>query len=238
MIRTVIVDDAPLVREGIRLLLEPEKDIEIVGEAADGPDAVSTIARLRPDLMFLDVQMPNLDGFEVLERAASPTCAVIFVTAYDDYALRAFQANAVGYLLKPITPKLFQSSLQRARHVLSGAHAVGNAVSPGARPLPRLVAKDHGRFVLLRPEEVDWITSAGDYVEFHARGRSFLMRQTISELNEALDPRAFVRIHRTTIVNVDRIQEIQALPQGDFSVKLTDGRLLRMSRNYRASLLP
>ena len=241
MIRTVIVDDAPLVREGLHLLLEPEKDIEIVGEAGDGPEAVSAIARLRPDLIFLDVQMPNFDGFEVLERAASPTCAVIFVTAYDDYALRAFQANAVGYLLKPITPKLFQSSLQRARQVLSGAQAAGNAVIPAARPLPRLVVrdpKDHGRFVLLRPDEVDWIASAGDYVEFHTRGRSFLVRQTISDLEEALDPRSFVRIHRTTIVNVDRIQDIQALPQGDFSVKLTDGRLLRMSRNYRARLLP
>ena len=238
MIRTVIVDDAPLVREGIRLLLEAERDIEIVGEAADGPAAVSTIARLRPDLMFLDVQMPNLNGFEVLERAASPTCAVIFVTAYDDYALRAFEANAVGYVLKPIAPKLFQSALQRARQLLSAAHAAGDAVKAVARPLPRLVAKDHGRFVLLRPEEVDWITSAGDYVQFHTRGRSFLVRQTISELEETLDQRTFVRIHRTTIVNVDRIQEINSLPQGDFSVKLGDGTMLRLSRSYRARLLP
>jgi two-component system LytT family response regulator len=238
MIRTVIVDDAPIVREGIHLLLEPAKDIEIVGEASDGADAVSTIARLRPDLVFLDVQMPNLNGFEVLERAASPTCAVIFVTAYDDYAVRAFQANAIGYLLKPITPKLFQSALQHARQWLSGVHAGGEPVRTGARPLPRLVVKDQGRFVLLRPDEVDWITSAGDYVEFHARRRSFLVRQTISELEETLDPRTFVRIHRTTIVNVDRIQEVLALPQGDFSVKLTDGGLLRMSRSYRARLLP
>jgi two-component system, LytTR family, response regulator len=237
MIRTLIVDDAPLVREGIRLLLEPEKDIEVLGEAADGPAAVAAITQLRPDLMFLDVQMPNLDGFEVLERAASPTCAVIFVTAYDDYALRAFEANAVGYLLKPITPKLFQSALQRARQLLS-AGSMGDGVKPGARPLPRLVAKDHGRFVLLRPEEVDWITSAGDYVEFHTRGRTFLVRQPISELEEILDPHTFVRIHRTTIVNVDRIQEIEPLAQGDFSVKLAGGTLLRLSRSYRTRLLP
>jgi two-component system LytT family response regulator len=237
MIRTLIIDDAPLVREGIRLLLEPEKDIEIIGEAADGPTAVACIAQLRPDLIFLDVQMPNFDGFEVLERAASPTCAVIFVTAYDDYALRAFEANAVGYLLKPITPKLFQSALHRARQLLSSG-SPGDGVKTAARPLPRLVAKDHGRFVLLRPEEVDWITSAGDYVEFHTRGRTFLVRQPISELEETLDPHMFVRIHRTTIVNVDRIQEIEPLAQGDFSVKLEGGTLLRLSRSYRARLLP
>jgi two-component system LytT family response regulator len=238
MIRTVIVDDAPLVREGIRLLLEPEKDVEIVGEAADGPAAVTTITRLRPDLMFLDVQMPNLNGFEVLDQAASPTCAVIFVTAYDDYALRAFEANAIGYLLKPITPKLFQSAMQRARQLLSGAQSAGDAGKAGVRRLPRLVVKDHGRFVLLRPDEVDWITSAGDYVEYHSRGRCFLVRQTVSELEETLDPGMFVRIHRTTIVNVDRIQEIEALPQGDFAVKLSDRTTLRLSRSYRARLLP
>jgi len=238
MIRTVIVDDAPLVREGIRLLLEPEKDIDVVGEAADGPSAVAVIGRLRPDLLFLDVQMPDLDGFEVLERAASPDCAVIFVTAYEDYALRAFEANAVGYLLKPIMPKLFQSALQRARQLLSAAPPPGDAAKSAARPLPRLVAKDHGRFVLIRPEEVDWISSAGDYVEFHTRGRAYLVRQTISDLEEQLDPRTFVRIHRTTIVNVDRIQEIEALPQGDFSVRLESGTLLRLSRSYRARLLP
>src|SRR5262249_54564155 len=130
------------------------------------------------------------------ERAASPDCAVVFVTAYEDYALRAFEANAVGYLLKPIMPRHFQAALQRARQLLSTAHAADRS---RARPLPRLVAKDHERFVLLRPEEVDWISSAGDYVEFHTRGRSFLVRQTISELEATLDPLTFVRIHRTTI---------------------------------------
>jgi len=236
MIRTVIVDDAPLVREGIRLLLEPEKDVEIVGEAGDGPSAVETIARVRPDLIFLDVQMPNLDGFEVLERAGLPNCAVIFVTAFDDYALRAFEANAVGYLLKPLTPRRFQLALDRARQLLS-ARSAADAKAADAQGLTRIVAKDHGRFVLVRPEEIDWVSSAGDYVDFHVRERCFLVRQTISELEHTLDPRRFVRIHRTTIVNVDRIAEIEPLPQGDYSVKLTDGRLLRMSRSYRSRLL-
>ncbi len=235
MIRTVIVDDAPLVREGIRLLLESEKDIDIVGEAEDGPAAVETMTRLRPELIFLDVQMPGVDGFEVLERAAPPNCAVIFVTAYDHYALRAFEANAIGYLLKPLTPKPFRAALQRARQLLSAQSTDAKPID--ARPLGRIVVKDRGRFVLLRPEEIDWISSAGDYVDFHARGRSFLVRQTISELEQTLDSRTFVRIHRTVIVNADRVREVEALPQGDFSVKLTDGHALRMSRSYRSRLL-
>jgi two-component system, LytTR family, response regulator len=237
MIRTLIVDDSPLVREGIRLLLEPEKDIEIVGEAADGASAIAAVSRLRPDLMFLDVQMPTCDGFEVLEQAVSPGCAVIFVTAYDDYALRAFQANAVGYLLKPLTPRLFRAALQRARQVLAGGRGELRPGDNPTRPLTRLVAKDGGRFILLRPDEVDWISSAGDYVELHARERCFLVRHTLSELEATLDSETFVRIHRTTIVNADRIHTIEALPQGDFSVTLTNGARLRMSRSYRARLL-
>ncbi|PYQ74556.1 MAG: DNA-binding response regulator [Acidobacteria bacterium] len=238
MIRTLIVDDSPLIREGIRLLLESEKDIEVVGEAADGALAVSAVSRLRPDLIFLDVQMPGTDGFEVLEKAVSPTCAVIFVTAYDDYALRAFQANAVGYLLKPITPRLFQAALQRARQVLSAGRSESTRETSPSRSLARLVAKDGGRFIVLRPDEVDWISSAGDYVELHAHERSFLVRHTLSELESALDPEKFVRIHRTTIVNADRVRAIEALPQGDFSVMLTTGARLRLSRSYRARLLP
>jgi two-component system LytT family response regulator len=239
MMKTLIVDDAPLVREGIRLLLEREPDVEVIGEAADGTEAVSAIIRLRPDLMFLDVQMPSLDGFEVLERTAGCAIgAVIFVTAYDDYALRAFEANAVGYLLKPITPKLFQTALNRARQLLSSAHSSSDTAKPGRKALPRLVVKDQGRFVLLKPEDVDWISSAGDYVELHTRGRSFLIRKTISELEETLDAGTFARVHRTTIVNLDRVQEINALPQGDFNVRLVDGTIVRLSRNYRDRLLP
>ena len=236
MIRAMIVDDSPLIREGIRLLLEPEKDIEIVGEASDGAAAVSAVAKLRPDLMFLDVQMPTFNGFEVLEKAVPPSCAVIFVTAYDEYALRAFQANAVGYLLKPITPRLFQTALQRARKVLSTT-PTGDPGDLRHRPFNRLVVKEGDKFTLLRPDEVDWINSAGDYIEVHARGRAFLVRQTLSDLEATLDTDRFVRIHRTTIVNADRIQTIKPLPQGDFSVSLTNGTVLRLSRSYRVRLL-
>jgi two-component system LytT family response regulator len=235
MIRTLIVDDAPIVREGIRLLLAAEKDIEVVGEAADGHEAVSAITDLEPDLTFLDVQMPGLDGFQVMEQCAGRSMgAVIFVTAYDNYALRAFEVNALGYLLKPIAPRHFHAALARARHLV-GADAPAARNAPG---LPRLVVKDHDRFILLRHEDVDWISSAGDYVHLHAAGRSYLVRKTMSELEETLTPRNFARVHRTSIVNVDRIKEIKPLPQGDFVVKLHDGTVLRMSRSYRDRLLP
>lgn len=238
MIRTLIVDDAPLAREGIRLLLDREKDFEIVGEAADGLEAISAIGRLSPDLTFLDVQMPSLDGFEVIERCAGLHLgAVVFVTAYDDYALRAFEANALGYLLKPITPRLFQATLQRTRQLFGVPVSTGMS-SASPRPLTRLVVKEHRRFVLLKAEEIGWITSAGDYVELHARGRSFLVRMTISQLEEQLDPRSFARIHRTTIVNLDRVEEIRPLPQGDFIVRMNGGATLRLSRTYRDRLLP
>jgi len=239
MIRTLIVDDSPLVRDGIRLLLGAEKDIEVVGDAADGFEAVAAIRRLTPDLTFLDVQMPGLDGFQVIEQCATvPMGAVIFVTAYDDYALRAFQSNALGYVLKPIAPRMLEAPLQRARQVLASHAAVIPTQSTDRRPLQRLVVKEQGRFMFVRPEEVDWIAAAGDYVHLHLPGRRFLVRRTISDLDDSLDPTCFARIHRSTIVNVDRIQEIRALPQGDYSVRLHDGTTLRMSRGYRRRLLP
>ena len=235
MIRTLIVDDSPLVRDGIRLLLAPEDDIEIVGEAGDGHEAVAAVERLTPDLTFLDVQMPTLDGFEVIERCARvPMGAVIFVTAYDDYALRAFQSNAIGYVLKPIAPRMLAAALQRARQVLAARQVRHPATE--RRPLPRLVVKDQGRFVLIRPEDIDWIASAGDYVQLHVRGRAFLVRTTISDLDESLDPRAFTRIHRSTIVNLDRVREMQPWFHGAFVVFLLDGTELRLSRSRREHL--
>lgn len=239
MIRTLIVDDSPLVRDGIRMLLGAEKDIQIVGEAGDGDEAVAAISQLAPDLTFLDVQMPSLDGFQVIEKCASvPVGALIFVTAYDDYALRAFQANALGYLLKPIAPRMFEAVLNRARQVLASSPAPPAARAVDRRPLSRLVVKDQGRFMLLRPAEVDWITAAGDYVQLHTNGRTFLVRSTLSELEESLQSNDFVRIHRSTIVNLDRVQEITALAQGDYAVRLKNGTRLRMSRAYRDRLLP
>ena len=179
-----------------------------------------------------------MDGFQVIAQCDTTRMgAVIFVTAYDDYALRAFEVNALGYLLKPITPRLFHAALARARQMLSAPEPPVSTAKRAAA-LPRLVVKEHGRFILLRHEDVDWISSAGDYVHLHAGGRSYLVRKTMSELEETLAPRNFARVHRTSIVNVDRIKEIKPLPQGDFVVKLHDGTVLRMSRSYRDRLLP
>ena len=261
MIRTVIVDDEELARDGIRVWLEREIDIEIVGEAADGPTAVAMIEDLLPSLLFLDIQMPGFDAFEVLGRAAMGHLpSVVFVTAYDRYAVQAFEARALDYLLKPISGERIQEALQRVRLDLAKEEALGQtrqrvvdllnatrhapaadlaslgekkAVVPG-----RLVVKDRDRFLLLKVEELDWIESAGNYVELHTRGRCFLLRTTMNDLETQLDASRFARIHRSTIVNVDRVQEIKPSWHGDFSVLLENGTTVRMSRSYRNRLLP
>lgn len=257
MIRCLIVEDAPIVRQGIGLLLKKEPDVEIVGEAGDGPEAVTQILRLRPDLLLLDIQIPGFDGFEVLERTAGEhLCSVIFITAYADYAMRAFDVNALSYLLKPINPARFREVLQRVRTLLSDGNELEANHTHLSRILPkptsdleprqagplaavsRLVVKDADRFVLVKTEEIDWIGSAGEYANLHARKSAFLVRMAISDLEAKLDSRHFVRIHRSTIVNLDRIREIQPRSHGDYDVLLHDGTVLRLSRTFRDNLLP
>ena len=250
VIRTFIVDDAPIIRQGIRHLLSEEEDIQIVGEAADGPEAVEVIKTLRPDLLFLDIQMPGFDGFEVIEQAGVfHMCAVIFITAFDHYAMKAFDADALSYLLKPITPQRFHGAVQRARRVLGRpeemedevrriAEFVQPAQLPDAathrgRPLQRFVVRHGNRFLLLNAAEVDWISASGEYARLYSREASFLIRTSLSQLEERLDPNQFVRIHLSTIVNLDRIQEIQPRTHGDYDVLLQDGTSLRLSRSYR-----
>ena len=259
MIRSLIIEDAPIVRRGIRLLLQGECDVEIVGEAGDGPEAVAQITELQPDLLFLDIQMPGFDGFEVLERTSrTHPCPVIFITAHADYAMQAFDANALSYLLKPINPVRFREVLQRARVLLGNEHALeANHANLGQllhRPVPagtqnlvgresieppisRLVVKESDRFLLLKTEEIDWIGSTGEYATLHARKTTFLIRMALSELAEKLDKHRFARIHRSTIVNLDRVREIQPRSHGDCEVILHDGTLLRLSRSYRDNLL-
>ena len=227
MIRTVIVDDEPLARQGIRLRLEREKDIELAGEAADGPAAVQVIRDARPDLLFLDVQMPGMSGFDVLAAIADVHVpVVVFVTAHDDYAIRAFEVEAVDYLLKPFTQERFDEALRRARRDVASSE-----------PLARLVVRSRDAYVILKAEEIDWIEAAANYVEVHARGRSFLMRSTIGGLEQRLDPKRFTRIHRSAIVNIDRVAEVRSDAHGDFEVTLTGGKMLRMTRNYSERLL-
>jgi len=259
LIRSLIVEDAPIVRRGIRLLLQEERDVEVVGEAGDGPAAVTQIMELRPDLLFLDIQMPGFDGFEVLERTSGThLCPVIFITAHADYALRAFDANAVSYLLKPIEPSRFREVIQRARRLLGDERELEanhqrldqmlwkskppGAPTPAGREhyeprLSRLLVKQGDRFLLLKAEEIDWIASTGEYTTLHARKTSFLVRVALSELAEKLDKHHFARIHRSTIVNLDRVREIQPRSHGDCDVVLHDGTQLRLSRSFRDNVL-
>jgi two-component system LytT family response regulator len=253
VIRTLIVDDEPLARDGLRVRLQRESDVEIIGEAGDGPGAVEAIRSLHPDLVFLDIQMPGMGGFEILEQvAAEHLPIVVFVTAHDEHALRAFDVHALDYLLKPVADDRFLESLRRARAALdaetpaagmrerlAGALDAQAAAATAASPavIRRFVVKERGRYLLVPAEEVSWIGAAGNYAEIHARGAAYLVRATIADLAARLDPARFARIHRSTIVQIDRIREIIPEWHGDFDVVMEDGTTLRMSRGFRDRLL-
>ncbi len=243
-IRTLIVDDEPLAREKLRGFLEKETDVEIVGECRDGREALETIESEKPDLVFLDVQMPEMDGFEVLENLETellPT--VIFVTAYDQYALKAFDVHAVDYLLKPFDRERFGAALDRARSD-HDRQQVGDVkrqllellqdVEARRNKYPaRLVIKTSGRVVFLKVDEIDWVDAAGNYVRLHSGTESHMLRETMGKLEERLDPEKFLRIHRSTIVNIECIRELQQQFHGDYLVVLKNGQRLTLSRSYR-----
>ncbi len=248
MIRTLIVDDEPLGRQGVRTRLAEMADVEVVGEATDGPEAVERILALRPDLLFLDIQMPELNGFQVLERVAEHHLpSVVFVSAYDRFALRAFEVHALDYLLKPWSRARFEEAMRRVRIELrsrdGGSRQRVAELLDAPRPelpgagLTRFVVRDRDRFVLLPALEVDWMRAAENYVELHARGATHLVRHTMKELAAKLDPRRFARIHRSVIVRIDHVLEIRAGASGDYEVTLHDGEVLPMSRTHRGALL-
>ncbi|MBI4661774.1 MAG: response regulator transcription factor [Verrucomicrobia bacterium] len=242
-IRTLIVDDEPLARERLATLLQEEADIEIVGQCADGQEALAAIRSAAPDLVFLDVQMPELDGFGVvaaLPRVQVP--AVIFVTAYDQFAVRAFEVNALDYLLKPFDRERFQTALRRAvDQILRHEPAEINRrltqllaeLKRDTKPLERLVVKTEGRVLLVKTDEIDWIEAADNYVSLHVGNESHLHRETMAALERKLAPNQFLRISRSTIVNVERIKELQPMFHGDYVVILRDGTRLSLSRNFR-----
>ena len=244
--RCLIVDDEPLARERLRGLLRDERDVEIAAECADGRKAVAAILKLEPDLVFLDVQMPGLDGFGVLEALPPESIpAVIFVTAYDQYALRAFDAQALDYLLKPFDRERFQKALARAREQLRKRQA--GTLEPRLlalleqleerKPyLERLVIKSAGRVYFLRTSEVDWIEAEGNYVRLHTGKEAHLLRETMNHLETRLDPQRFLRIHRSTIVNIERIKELHPWFKGEHVVILRDGARLTLGRAYRDRL--
>lgn len=247
LIKALIVDDEPLAREKIHDLLKENSEIEIVAECENGSEAIAAIRAHAPDLIFLDVQMPEMGGLEVLEtlpRELMPL--VIFVTAYDQYAVRAFEFHAVDYLLKPFDRERFEAALERAKSFLREKQTGGVdqrilALLEDLRAAPskyteRLVIKAGGRVFFLSTQEVDWIKAEGNYVRIHSANKSYLIRETISNLETELDPKEFLRIHRSTIVRIDRIQELQTWFHGEYRVLMRDGSELTLSRTYRDRL--
>jgi two-component system, LytTR family, response regulator len=245
-IRALIVDDEAPARARIRHLLKDQEDFEVIGECANGRQAVAAILKQGPDVVFLDVQMPRLDGFQVCEAIDSDRMpVVVFVTAYNQFALQAFEVHALDYLLKPFDRDRFQKALRRIRERLrlgSGdpvnrrLMALLDDLKSASRKMERLAFKSDGRVVFVRIEEIDWIEAEGNYVRLRVGSTSHLLRETMSWLQAQLPPGKFLRINRSAIVNLDRIKELQSLFYGDFAVILRDGTRLTMSRNYRNQL--
>jgi two-component system LytT family response regulator len=229
-IRTLVVDDEPLARSNLTVLLQTDPEIEIVGECGSGMEGLEQIRSQKPDLVFLDVQMPECDGFDVLELlGAGLPPAVVFVTAYDQYALRAFEAGALDYLLKPFDNARFERALGRAKDRIRQSQG-------GPRKSDRLVIKSIGQVLFLRFSEIDWIEAADYYACLHVGGQSHLLRRSMNELDRELDPALFCRIHRSTIVNLDRVRGLKSGEDGEHEVLLESGARLRLSRSFRKQL--
>jgi two-component system, LytTR family, response regulator len=251
-IRVLLVDDEPLARERMRTALGRIPEVEIAGECADGLEAVAAIAERAPDLVLLDIQMPGLDGFGVVERVGVEHMpAVVFVTAFDRYAVRAFDVHALDYVMKPFDPVRFDAAVRRGMEQvrLRRVGDTGRRLAalmrelppglepPGVRYATRILVRQGEGFGFVETDRVDWLEAAGNYVRLHAGERSWLIRATLGAAQESLDPARFVRIHRSTIVNVERIREIQPWVGGDYIAILRDGRKLRVSRTHREELL-
>ena len=229
-IRTLIVDDEPPARRNLVALLQREADIEIIGECGSGKDAVDAIRTLAPDLVFLDVQMPEYDGFDALEMLGSKTPgALIFVTAYDQYALRAFDAGALDYLLKPFDNARFARALDRARDKVSRFRLAPPKMA-------RIIIKSAGQVLFLKISEIDWIEADDYYACLHVGARNHLLRRSLAELEQELDPASFCRIHRSAIVNVERIKTLRLNLDGEYNVVLENGSELSLSRRHRKEL--
>lgn len=246
MIRVLIVDDEPLPRERIRTLLAERRDIEIVGECGDGQEAVDIILAARPDLVFLDIQMPELDGFEVIQAISDEDLpAIVFVTAFDEYAIRAFEVNAIDYLLKPINAARFEKAVRRAIDRITQS----NVREPDRKLLnfveqlraerqytARFVVRSGSKLSFVRASDVDWIDVADNYVRLHTAGREHLVRETLKSVESQLDPEIFVRVHRSLIINLDRVEAVEPSFHGEYIVTMKDGAKLTTSRSYSERL--
>jgi two-component system, LytTR family, response regulator len=238
-LRVLVVDDEPLVREGIRVFLEREANVLVLGEARNGEEAVASIRELRPDLVLLDVQMPGMDGLAVVAALApEERPAIVFVTAYSEYAIRAFDLHAVDYLLKPFDAERFATALRRARARMAEGKADRlEALLATLRPAPaypeRLLLKQDGTVVVVLADDIDWIEAADNYVKIHARTGRYMVRESMKELEAKLDPARFARAHRSTIVNLSRVKSLDPLAAGEYIITLTAGTRLTLSRGYR-----
>jgi two-component system LytT family response regulator len=251
-IRVLIVDDEPLARRGVRQLLETEKDFEIAGEAANGREAISLIHKLAPDLIFLDIQMPLIDGFSFVEKmGAANLPEIVFVTAYDEHAIRAFEINALDYLLKPIDPERFVKTLNRVRERIKDAQtkelngkltilfkSLESAKTKGEQEtyLERIAVKKAEHITFVDVKDIDWISSEGNYVKLHTKNKIHLLRETMDGIERKLDPQKFLRLRRSTIVRIEQIKELHPLFNGEFVVILKDDTKLSSSRRYRQNL--
>jgi two-component system LytT family response regulator len=245
-VRALIVDDEPLARERLRMLLASEDWLQVIDQCSDGISAVAAIQKLRPDLVFLDVQMPGATGFEVIEAiGADKMPFVVFVTAYDKYAIKAFDVHAVDYLLKPFDRDRFTQALARARQQLEQRSSgdlerrlleLVQDLKPVQQKLERFVIKSGGRVFFVRAEEIDWIEAAGNYVKLHVGPDAHLFRETMNALEARLNADTFYRVHRSHIVNIERVRELQPWFNGEYVVFLKDGTRLTLSRGYREKL--
>src|SRR3984957_578107 len=251
-IRAIIVDDEELARRGIRALLECAGDVDIVSECGNGDEAIRAISAAEPELVYLDIQMQGKTGFDVIAALPETKCPhVVFVTAFDRFAVRAFEVHALDYLLKPVNEERFNASLARARAAIAGARddtmirrfwqmatelraAAGYDSSPSLTD--RIPVKTHGRVMIVNVAEIDWVEADGDYVSVHVGAKSWLLRETIAAAEERLALSGFVRIHRSTLVNIYRVRELLPLSKGEFTVVLLDGTELKLSRNHRFAL--
>jgi two-component system LytT family response regulator len=251
-IRALVVDDEAIARRGMQQLLGHDPEVEVVGEAAGVGEATEMCARLRPELAFLDVQMPGGTGFDVLASLGSGLApVVVFVTAYDEFALRAFEVSATDYVLKPYDDTRFQAAVNRAKTEVRRRKAatwderlarlmdyvrIGENPPPAGATTDRILVKSSGEIFFLKPEEIDWIEAEGDYMKFHVGGKVHLTRETMAKLSTRLEPRRFIRIHRSTIVNIDRVAKIKPALAGDYTVVLQDETKLKLSRSHHEGL--
>jgi two-component system LytT family response regulator len=255
-IRALIVDDEILARKALRSMLKDDSEIEVIGECRNGKEAVEAIREQSPDVVFLDIQMPEMDGFQVIQEVKVERMPVtVFVTAYDKYAVQAFEVNALDYLLKPFDHDRFDTTMQRAKtfvrqqklgEINESLFAVLKDLKPNSNeapsetdkdahkePIDRVVIKSVGRIYFLKVEEIDWVEGTSNYLSLHSGSQTHLIRETMGNFHAKLNPRKFLRIHRSTIVNIERIKDIQPLFKGEYVITLTSGRRLKASRGYR-----